>query len=255
MATAVAALGELRSRVRPLALAGERALPVHPDLAALFPGGALRRGAVVGCVGSMAWSVSMALCAQASQAGAWIGVVGVPRFGLAAAAEWGVSLDRLVAVGVHGATSAVESGVHGSRSHGSGVRSAQVIAAALDGFELVIAGAADISAGDARRLAARVAQRGAALLLVGNPGTFAVDVVCEARSARWRGITDGAGRLTARQVEFEVSGRRVDRARRAVLWFPSPQGTIASTQPPVASVSGAGVPVAGVPVARVERAG
>ena len=214
----------LRSRTRPLALAGERVLPLHPVLAGLFPGGGLRRGSVVGCRGSMSYSVALALSATASHSGAWTALVGVRGLGLAAAAEWGMSLERLVGVGVAGCDAPDRT----RTDHA--VPASQVLAAAIDGFDIVIASSAGIRPSEARRLAARLLQRGSVLLLIGHSGAFEVDLVCSAQRPRWWGVGSGHGRLLRRAVELEVSGRRADRARCAALWFPSSDGGVAARE-------------------------
>src|SRR3954466_12656202 len=82
---------------RPVSSAHEQVLPVLPALASLFPGGALRRGSLVAVDGGPAvTSLALALLAEASAAGSWAAAVGLPSLGLAAAAELGVSLGRLV---------------------------------------------------------------------------------------------------------------------------------------------------------------
>ncbi len=173
----------------------------------------------------MSYSVAMALSATASRNGAWTGVVGVRGLGLAAAAEWGVALERLVGVGVVGsADSATGTGAEPPWSV------PQVLAAAIDGFDIVVASSGGIRPGEARRLTARLLQRGAVLLLVGRNGAFEVDLVCSAQQPRWWGVGSGHGRLLRRAVEFEVSGRRADRARGAALWFPSSDGEIAARE-------------------------
>ncbi|MGH9177562.1 MAG: hypothetical protein ACRD0N_03275, partial [Acidimicrobiales bacterium] len=73
----------LAGRVQPVALAGERLLPVHPALAGLLPGGGLRRGSTVAVAGST--SLALALVAGPSGAGSWCAAVGVPSLGLVAA--------------------------------------------------------------------------------------------------------------------------------------------------------------------------
>jgi len=78
--------------------AQERTLPLLPVLAALVPQGALQRGNVVGCDGDAAVSLVLAVAAGPSQQGAWVAVAGLPTLGLAASAEAGVVLERLVAV-------------------------------------------------------------------------------------------------------------------------------------------------------------
>src|SRR5687768_13037970 len=79
----------------------ERSLPVGAALRPLLPGGCLRRGSTVAISFSGAGgatSVLFALLAEASAAGSWCAVVGLPRLGLVAAAEAGVALPRLALV-------------------------------------------------------------------------------------------------------------------------------------------------------------
>jgi len=213
----------LADRIRPLALARERVLPVHPALAEMFPEGGLRRGSVVGCRGEAVWSTALALAAGPSQAGSWTGLVGVgPSFGLSAAAEWGIALDRVFSVPCVDAQ-----------------QLPTVLAAVVDGVEIVITVGAGVRAGDARRLAARLGQRGGVLLVVGDVGGFVPDLVCSATTTSWGGLDAGAGRLTERRVCFEVSGRRADRPRRADLWFPGVNGALGCVQQqaPVAALA------------------
>ena len=67
----VPTVGEVSRRIRPTALAVERALPVLPALAGLFPGG-LRRGTTIGISGVGARSLAIALVVRATAAGSWI---------------------------------------------------------------------------------------------------------------------------------------------------------------------------------------
>ncbi|MDQ4071247.1 MAG: hypothetical protein M3203_17525, partial [Actinomycetota bacterium] len=84
--------------MEPLALAGDRVLPVLPPLEPLFPGRGLRRGSVVTVTGSTSLAVS--LLVAASSQGGWCAAVGLPSLGLAAADELGVSLERFPLVPV-----------------------------------------------------------------------------------------------------------------------------------------------------------
>src|SRR5436190_9468420 len=84
-------------RVTPLALAGERALPVDSLLSPLFPEG-LRRGSIVRCEGPASHSLALSLAAGPSQAGSWVATVGLPALGAAAAVELGVAMERLVRI-------------------------------------------------------------------------------------------------------------------------------------------------------------
>jgi len=195
-----ASLSGLATRVRPLSLARDRVLALHPALAPAFPEGGLRRGSVVACTGQGAWSTALALTTAASQAGSWSAVVGLGAIGLSAAEEWGIALDRMVAV--------------------PAVPAAQlptVLAALVDGVDLVIADGAGIRSGDARRVSARLAQRGGVLVLVDRIGGFSPDLTCEMHTEAWQGIGDGFGRLVARRVCLSVAGRRMGRERRLHL--------------------------------------
>ena len=73
-----------------------RALPTHPALVDLLPGGALNAGSSYSVVGST--TLALALLQGASAAGAWCAVVGMPDLGIEAAAGLGVDLERLVLV-------------------------------------------------------------------------------------------------------------------------------------------------------------
>ncbi|MGW3809518.1 hypothetical protein ACWD50_22970, partial [Micromonospora sp. NPDC005113] len=82
---------------------GHRVLPVAPELTGLLPNRGLRRGSTIAvAVGqprrSGDTSLVLALLAEASRAGSWCAVVGVPTFGAGAAAELGIALDRLALV-------------------------------------------------------------------------------------------------------------------------------------------------------------
>jgi hypothetical protein len=73
-----------------------RALPTHPALSGLLPGGALAAGSAYAVAGST--TLALALLQGPSAAGAWCAVVGMPDLGTEAAAGLGVDLDRLVLV-------------------------------------------------------------------------------------------------------------------------------------------------------------
>jgi hypothetical protein len=239
------ALGALAERVRPTDLARDRRLPVLPAFADLLPGAGLRRGATVavgaapGVVG--ATSLALALAAGPSRAGSWVAVVGLGSLGLVAAAEMGVDLGRLVLVADPGRDRAGW---------------ASVVAALVDGFDVVLlapggvgaAGEVDGGGGsgpgrrlrpaDARRLVARVRERGSVLLSVGGdlPGErspLRLTVV----AAAWEGLGDGWGHLEGRRVTVESGGRgEAARPRRAELWLPRHDGTVGTADPVVAPI-------------------
>jgi hypothetical protein len=218
--TAERALELLAYRVRPVMLAGQRRLPVLPPLERLLPEG-LPRGVSVAVDaatdGGGATSLGLALVAGASQANSWVVAVGVESLGFLAAGGLGVDLGRLVVV------------------NGLSRRAApQVVAALLDGVDVVVLGRsalAQLSARDGRRLAARLRERGVVLVgidgaLPGGPATLRLTVT----AATWHGIVEN-GYLRARRVTVELGGQgAAARARRAELWLPGPDGALAPVQ-------------------------
>lgn len=227
---AVRDLAELGERVRPTDLARDRSLAVLPAFDALLPASGLRRGTTVG-VGARpgatgATSLSLALAAGASQAGSWVAAVGLGSLGLAAAAELGVALERLVLVADPGRDPAGW---------------ATVVAALVDGFDLVLVApgggrgrrGARLRPGDARRLAARVRERGAVLVAVGGdlPGERS-PLRLTVTSSAWEGLGVGWGHLQGRRMAVEADGRgEAARGRRAELWLPGLDGTVAVAEP------------------------
>ena len=206
----ISLLHEVAARARPVALAREHVLPVLEPLQPLLPDG-LRRGSTV-AVGDST-SLALALLAGPSGNGSWAAAVGVSSLGLAAAAELGVALDRLVVV----ADPPPESW-------------ATVVAALVDALDVVLLRARRrVSVGDARRLIARARERGAVLVMLGDSWPEAPDVRLSITSAEWKGIGDGYGHLQARRVMIESSGRRAAaRTRRVELWLPAAGGGVAA---------------------------
>jgi hypothetical protein len=207
----VAVLDELAVRTQPLVLARDEQLPVLEPLAALFPGGSLRRGTTV-TVGGAATSLMLALLAGPSQAGSWTAVVGHPDLGLVAAAEFGVVLDRLALVPWPGS------------------QWTTVVSALLDAVDVVVvrppAGSGRVRPGDARRLMAKARERGAVLMPVGG-WVEGADVRLAVASSAWEGLGDGHGHLRARRVEVVVSGRgAANRHRQVALWLPDHEGEV-----------------------------
>jgi hypothetical protein len=214
-------LGTLAERVRPVTLTREQRLPVLPALEGLVPGGGLRRGVTVSVRSGVggATSLALALTAEASRRGSWVAGVGLPSLGLVAADELGVALERLVLV------AAPERDAWGG-----------VVAALVDGFDLVVlhAGRTGVRAADARRLVARVRERGAVLLQLGAGWPEAADVQLEVTRARWEGLDDGHGRLLARKVRVTGGGRgEAARPRTVDLWLPGADGHVRVADPPV----------------------
>jgi hypothetical protein len=231
-------------------LGSQRLLPVLAELRALLPGGGLRRGSTIGVgvgvgagagagVGAGATSLLLALLAEASRAGSWCAVVGLPTLGIAAAAELGVVLDRLALV-----------------PH-PGPDWPTVVAALLDGFDIVVTTApGTVSPGVASRLAARARQRGGVLVPYGAwPST---DLTLEAVDPVWHGVEAGRGRLRGRQLSVVARGRgAVSVPRLTHLWLPRPTGDVADRAAATVAVApvAAAAPVAAVAeAAEVEAA-
>lgn len=198
--------------VQPVALAGERLLPVLGPLEPLFPAGGLRRGSVVSVGGST--SLALSLLAAASSSGSWCAAVGLPALGLAAAAELGVALERFPLVPVP------------ARGAGAGGW-AWVVAALADACDVVLARPpAHVKAADVRRLTARVRERGT-VLVVSGAWPEPAEVQLAVASTAWEGLGQGHGRLRGRQVEVVAGGRgAAARERRVSLWLPHPEGGI-----------------------------
>ena len=204
----------LRSSGRSAVLADERLLPVVPALRPLLPNQGLRRGTTV-AVGRSA-ALALALVAGASAAGSWVAAVGLPDLGIVAAAETGVTLERLALVPSPG-----------PRAWPT------VVAALLDAIDVVLVRSPPgLPPAQARRLAARARERGAVLVPLG-PWSEPADLRLAVTASAWHGLGQGHGTLRARQVEVAVTGRGpATRERRALLWLPGSDGAIAAAGSP-----------------------
>lgn len=211
-------LADLALRVAPLALATDQRLAGPPALQPVLPEGGLQRGWSVAVQGCGAWSLASALAAPVHDRDGWVAVVGAPAFGLAAAASYGLRLDRVVVV------DPPPSG-----------RWAAVVAALVDAVDVVLVAPDDPVPGqDVRRLRARARERGALLIHLDGAGTWPepADVVLTVTASRWEGLEDGHGHLRARRVAVTGSGRRLPgRPRQVELWLPDVRGALAPAQP------------------------
>lgn len=160
-------------------------MAVPPALVPLLPEG-LRRGATTVVSGST--SLVLALLAHACAGGAWAAVVGQPTVGLLAAAQAGVSLERLAVV------------------PRPGLESPTVLAALLDGVDVVVVGPqVSLTDTDRRRLSARARDRGSVLLSTTDwPGA---GVVLTVQQGRWTGVDAGEGRLRTHEIRVARTGR------------------------------------------------
>jgi hypothetical protein len=162
-----------------------RMLPVASVLEELFPKGGLRRGGTVAVRGST--SLLFAVLARATETGSWAALVGMPDLGLRAASELGVAVERLALV----------------RHPGADLP--RVVAALLDGVDLVAVDPGRLTATQLHRLSARARHRGAVLLSTGPwPGA---DLELALEAATWSGLGDGHGHLTTREARVSVRGR------------------------------------------------
>ena len=216
-----------------------RSLPVCDALAPVLGDGGLRGGVVVACEGPAAVSLAMATASAASCAGAWTAVIGFPDIGLAAAAEAGMVLERLVCIAP---TDPVDA---------AAVPWPDVLAAAVDGFEVLIVGPllGRLPAAVVRRVLARAATRHVVVVAVDAPA-FGGDVVLGTGEVAWHGIDDGHGVAAGRRAVVCASGRRVPRERRASLMLPSAAGC-AEPAMPVSTMPVSAMPVSATSVSAV----
>lgn len=108
---------------------------------------------------------------------------------------------------------------------------ADVLAAMIDGFDVLLLGPGvhGVRAGTARRLSARLQQRGAVMFTVagvgGAPGPFGADLRFVATDTAWQGLGEGHG-ITVTSASASTRRSRVRAARRAELWLPTADGAV-----------------------------
>lgn len=214
---------ELQARIRGMQRnrLDTRAIPTHPALGDLLPGGALAAGGRYQVVGST--SLALALLQGPSSAGAWCAVVGVPDLGAEAAAGLGIDLERLVLV-----------------PH-PGQQWMAVVSALVDVVSVVLVrppvrdGRSRVPEAAAGRLAARLRQREAVLVSLGEwPHS---DAALTLSGSDWAGIGSGFGHLTARQVTVSsASSSWAGRVKSRRLWLPGPDQQITAVEPRVREV-------------------
>lgn len=188
----------LRSRVGELERTrlDDGVLRTDPALATLLPGGGLQPGGVYSVHGSTA--LIMSLLAAPSADGAWCAVVGMPSFGAEAAVLAGVDLDRLVLV------------------PRPGDRWFAVTAQLADAVNVVVTvPRSSVGDAEASRLAARLRQRGAVLLVSGRWPR--ADARVGVASSTWAGLGDGHGYLSHRRLSVAVQSRSWGTPRYADL--------------------------------------
>jgi len=191
----------------------DRSIPVEPALIPLFPDAGLRPGHVVSCGGTAAWSLAFAVAARAVADGSWLAAVGVAGFGVESAAEHGLAPERVVAVAASG-----------------GREWAERVAAAADGFQLLLTVAPPGADRMVRKIRQRLQARGGVLLVVPPAGRVDAatwgDIELTTSEVAWLGIEHGHGRLLARRVTIRSAGRRVPRPVTIDCWLPGPDGCV-----------------------------
>lgn len=219
--------GLIAQRVRPLVLARDELLPVAPGFAELLGTPGLRRGSTLAVAAEGArgtTAVALALLAAASSVGVWCGVVGLEDLGLVAADELGVALDRLVLV------------PRPAR------RFSTVVAALLDGCDIVLAGGSELAPADRRRLSVRARERRAVLItlagsqaaaaLVGRPWSGGADVRLSVVGGEFAGLGSGSGRIRSHRVDLIATRHAASpREVQASLWLPPSPGDAPSVLP------------------------
>lgn len=198
-----------------------RAIPTHPALGDLLPGGALAAGGKYQVAGST--TLALALLQGPSAAGAWCAVVGMPDLGVEAAAGVGLDLERLVLV-----------------PH-PGEQWMAVVSALVDVVSVVLVrppvrdGRARVPEAQAGRLAARLRQREAVLVSMGDwPQT---DAALAVGDSAWVGLGSGFGHLSARQVTVSsTSGSWAGRVKSRRLWLPDASQQVTAIEPRVREV-------------------
>jgi hypothetical protein len=194
--------------------ARDRTVEVEPALSGLFPDGGLHRGHVVSCRGVAARTLALALAARPVESGAWLAIVGVPDFGVEAAIEHGIAPERVVGVDV-----------------GTPAEWADRLAAASDGFEVLLTTPPSGAERHMRKLRQRLTARGNILFTIRSGRAVGgeqvgSDIDLTTSGATWVGIGKGHGRLVARRVTIRSSGRRVPRPVTLECWLPGPDGRV-----------------------------
>lgn len=152
----------------------------------------LDRGSHIGVAGST--SLLLTLLGETAGAGRWVAIVGMPDLGVVAAGEYGVDLARLVLV------------------PDPGPQVAAVVAALIDGFDVVVIGPrVTLPPGQRRSLLGR-ARRWRTTLF--TPPWPEVPIRLRARPLSWSGVGAGRGYLRERQISVRLEGRAGERVLR-----------------------------------------
>jgi hypothetical protein len=176
--------------------------PLPHALAGLLPHGRLRTGVVYTVDNST--SLIMAVLGAATADGGWSAVVGLPDFGIEAAAAFGIDLDRLVLV------------------PSPGDQWLAVTAALVDVLPLVVVHPErTMGAAETARLGARLRQTGCTLLVAGDWAQS--EATLRVTGARWEGVGSGHGYLSGRDLTVSVDAHSGPR-RAELVHLPDASG-------------------------------
>lgn len=181
--------------------------PVVTPLQPLFPRGGPEPGAIYECRGQAAVSLACAAIAEATQDNAWACFFHLSSLNMHAAADLGVALHRVVF------TTCSEQASASQHAH--------VLAALVEGFDFVVAGAPRCTPSAARAIAARAQRHGSTVLLLGQH-TFRTDAVITTDVTDW-GFSD---RLVSRSVRAVFHDRHQHRKREVQVLLPNSHGGV-----------------------------
>jgi hypothetical protein len=161
----------------------------------------------------------LALVAGASANGAWCAVAGLPQFGVRAAVDAGLDPDRLLLISAPGAGWP------------------QVVAALLDGCEIVLLRPPQQPSAQLRRKVEAAVRRYSGVLVVAGDWDGA-GIRLRIGRQEWAGIGAGHGRLRARRAQVIADGRGAwTRPRTRWLWLPGPDGSVTAATEQVIGTS------------------
>lgn len=163
----------------------------------------------------------------AAAADGWAAVVGVPEFGVVAAAAMGADLERLLLVDAPGR------------------QWPETVAALADGAEFVLLRPIGPPAPAlARRLNAVVRRYGCVLAVTGEQARAweGASLGLRVSGGEWTGLGAGHGHLRARRTRVTATGRG-GAQRHTWLWLPAPDGTVTPADPPAPATRPGPAPV------------
>jgi len=187
-------------------LASQRPRPVRGPYAEVFPNG-LRPGTSVAVTASRpsleaaALRNAIVLAAGVVPADGWVAAVGVSSFGVLAAAEAGLALERLVFLDAP------------VSAWGS------VAVAAVDAFDVVVlAVPLRPKTAEVRRLAGRARERGTTVIATGaGASLWGAEARVTMAKADWQGVGAGHGTLQQCRVTVDLDGRGSVQSRQVSL--------------------------------------